>query len=487
MLDEVEQLSGPELLARVRELTRMDNRTSARLVAHLSEIDARELYVAEGFSSPFMYCTQVLHFSESTAYRRIEAGRAVRRFPVILDRIADGSIHLTGVTLLSPHLTAENHLALLESAKHRTRRQIEKLLAALNPERANPQRASIIPLPRRAPDQRAGSRSADSVGNPARHAPIAGTLALFESGKPTSPAGGAMPDVTPAARPATSQDHGTPDSNGGMAAGGNEGLAVGSGGAMTSPAMTSADQCFEASTEGTTGPPNDDSDPPATPDADDEPGQYRMHVTITEATRARLERAQHLMSHINPTGDIAVVLDRALVTLIAVLERRRFGRRVGDSDARQSTGQEAGVARPTATTPSRPPRETPASTPTAPGKSIPATSRGQRGRSRYIPSPVRRAVWRRDEGQCAFVGRSGHRCTETELLEFHHIVPWARGGASSTANLTLRCWRHNAHEAETAMGTRRPRTRTGASRHSERQTHPASRGRGKPPVSPQKE
>ena len=60
--------------------------------------------------------------------------------------------------------------------------------------------------------------------------------------------------------------------------------------------------------------------------------------------------------------------------------------------------------------------------------------------SRYIAAAVRRTVWRRDNGRCAFVGSHG-RCTATAFLEFHHKVPFATGGESTVENVELRCAR----------------------------------------------
>jgi hypothetical protein len=59
----------------------------------LGELDARRLYLGEGCSSLFAYCTQVLHLSEHAAYGRIEAARAARQWPIVLDLLADGSLH----------------------------------------------------------------------------------------------------------------------------------------------------------------------------------------------------------------------------------------------------------------------------------------------------------------------------------------------------------------------------------------------------------
>ena len=66
--------------------------------------------------------------------------------------------------------------------------------------------------------------------------------------------------------------------------------------------------------------------------------------------------------------------------------------------------------------------------------------------SRAIPAAVQRAVWKRDGGRCTFEGRLG-RCNARSPLEFHHIVPFARGGPATIDNIALRCRAHNAFQA----------------------------------------
>ena len=66
-------------------------------------------------------------------------------------------------------------------------------------------------------------------------------------------------------------------------------------------------------------------------------------------------------------------------------------------------------------------------------------------RTRRIPSAVRRAVWPRDNGQCAFMGTLG-RCTERGFLEFHHVVPFADVGAATVDNIQLRCRAQGSHQ-----------------------------------------
>jgi 5-methylcytosine-specific restriction endonuclease McrA len=66
--------------------------------------------------------------------------------------------------------------------------------------------------------------------------------------------------------------------------------------------------------------------------------------------------------------------------------------------------------------------------------------------TRYVPSAVRREVWRRDTGACTFTSPSGKRCGERGFLELDHILPWSLGGSSQSAdNLTLRCRAHNQY------------------------------------------
>src|SRR5688500_18836600 len=116
------RLSDDQLLCETKRLVHNERDATARLIAALAEVDARRLYLGVGFSSLFTYCTQALHLAASASYRRIEAARAARRFPVILERLADGSVTLTTITLLAPHLTLDNHVDLLDTSRHTSKR-----------------------------------------------------------------------------------------------------------------------------------------------------------------------------------------------------------------------------------------------------------------------------------------------------------------------------------------------------------------------------
>ena len=139
------RLSDEDLLAAVNRLARCERNATADLIAHLAELDARRLYLGAGFASLFVYCIVVLRLSEHEAYNRIEAARAARRFPVILDLLRDGSVNLTTIRLLAPRLGAENHQELLAAASGRRRREVEELLARRFP--SPPVPSSVRKLP----------------------------------------------------------------------------------------------------------------------------------------------------------------------------------------------------------------------------------------------------------------------------------------------------------------------------------------------------
>jgi hypothetical protein len=141
------------------------------------------------------------------------------------------------------------------------------------------------------------------------------------------------------------------------------------------------------------------------------PARYRVQFTIGAATHKKLRQAQDLLRREIPDGDPGAIFDRALTLLLDTIARKKLA----------------------LTTNPRP---------------------GSNGgtRSRRIPAHVRRAVWLRDGGRCAFVAAGGRRCAQRAYLEFHHREPYAVGGEATVTNISLRCRAHNAYEAELVFG-----------------------------------
>lgn len=141
------------------------------------------------------------------------------------------------------------------------------------------------------------------------------------------------------------------------------------------------------------------------------PARYKIQFTADEDTHQKLRHAQNLLRHQVPTGDLCTIVKRALTLLIEEVERTKLGM----------------------------------------GRNPRANARPVRDGSRHIPMNVRREIWRRDGGQCAFVGADG-RCRERAPLEFHHVRPFAAGGKATADNLELRCRAHNVYEGALFFG-----------------------------------
>jgi 5-methylcytosine-specific restriction endonuclease McrA len=146
------------------------------------------------------------------------------------------------------------------------------------------------------------------------------------------------------------------------------------------------------------------------------PERYRVQFTIGQDTHEKLRRLQALLRREIPDGDPAAIFDRAVTLLLEKVENKKLG----------------------ATTKPRP-------------RAVirPGTDRPS---SRDAPRAVKRVVWRRDAGQCAYVAADGRRCSEKTFLEFHHVQAHALKGPATVENISLRCWRHNQYEAELIFG-----------------------------------
>jgi 5-methylcytosine-specific restriction endonuclease McrA len=121
-------------------LVARDRATTALLIAHLAEVERRELHLPAGCDSLLTYCVEKLRLSRDEAIVRICAARLARRFPVIFAAIADGRLTLTTTLVLRKHLRRENARELLRAAMNRTKSEVVAMLAARFP------KSELLPL-----------------------------------------------------------------------------------------------------------------------------------------------------------------------------------------------------------------------------------------------------------------------------------------------------------------------------------------------------
>jgi hypothetical protein len=190
-------LSDSDLLARIVALAGKEREASVELVAHLAVLDVRpSLFASQGCGSLFNYCTEMLRLSEDPACNRIEAARACRSFPAILDHLTSGALSLTSVRLLRRHLTPENHEAVLARACGRSRREIEALVAELAP------RPDLPPSVRKLPTVRAAPAPRPMPTTPLPATPVEAAIVAPPEPPPTfTPPPFTPPPVVPSRRP----------------------------------------------------------------------------------------------------------------------------------------------------------------------------------------------------------------------------------------------------------------------------------------------
>jgi hypothetical protein len=167
-------LCNEQLLSATREILRRACVVEADLLVHLAEIEERRLHLEMACSSMFAFCVMKLGFSEDATYNRLGVAHAGRHFPAILDALRSGEVHLSGLRVLVPRLTAENHCQLLARAAGKSKREIEELVAALAPKPPVPD--VMRKLPRSARSETAqlalASATARRVEQPRAIAPL---------------------------------------------------------------------------------------------------------------------------------------------------------------------------------------------------------------------------------------------------------------------------------------------------------------------------
>jgi hypothetical protein len=179
-----------------------------------------------------------------------------------------------------------------------------------------------------------------------------------------------------------------------------------------------------------------------------------VQFTIGQETHEKLRRLQALLRREIPDGDPGTIFDRALTVLLERVERTKLAATVKPRPklAIPETDPPTPIRHATdPNLPIRPGTDQELRSPALPSRHVPPAPP-----SRTVPRAVKREVWRRDAGQCAFVSPTGRRCAESTFLEFHHVQPYAKRGPATVANISLRCWRHNQFEAELIFGPHGP-------------------------------
>jgi len=369
-------LTPTELLSTLDSAWTAGNRALARMLAYLGEVERRGLHKEMSCSSMFVFLERRFGLTGGTAFRRLTAARLVRRFPRLMRHIEHGDIHLEALCLLRDVLSKENFDELMTSAANKTLREVEGIVACLAP------RPDVKGTIRKLPER------AQPIDPPPSHS------AASESDTPTALSLFAMRSEHSELAPSPS-DCVAPT------------LVESAPVAPVAP-VALAPVSLESTAIAPSIAPRPEAPRPRMQQLS--AARHKVQLTVSSETRAKIERAQALMKHRNPSGDLEVLFDRAMDALIAKLEKERLGK----------------------------------------------TSRPQKkkrpSKDGHIPADTRRQVFERDGEQCAHVDEHGNRCGCRDFLEIDHVKPRALGGTDDLWNLRVVCRAHNQLYAEQAFG-----------------------------------
>lgn len=307
--DTLFRLADHELLRELDALCKQDHETTAALLAHMGEADARKLFAPAGYSSMFRWCVHHLHMSEHTAFKRIRVARAARRVPAIFDAVANGRVHLAGLVELVPHMTSFNAEELIAAATHKTRWQVLELVRS-----RFGARAEVAPV--------------ESVHSHEWSEQLAPGLVALSSHEISAPM------LVPESSDANVGEAGAHDAN---CAESHPSLSlVLPDGDMPREGSAAELACpHELGARSRPAPPQGAPMPflrfqPAACEL------VEVEGLVSRELYEKLRWAQALLGHAVPSGDLVEILDRAVEALVSKQEKRRFG--AGSKTASRSRG-----------------------------------------------------------------------------------------------------------------------------------------------------
>ncbi|MGE3757085.1 MAG: HNH endonuclease [Pseudobdellovibrionaceae bacterium] len=143
-MTELKKLTNSELVESTFKAIKEERRITVEVLHHFRELEHRKIFLEKGYPSLFAYIVKELGYSDSAAYRRIEAMRALKELPDIESKIEFGSVNLTTLAKVQTYFKAEKKdgnvispsrkTELIESLENKSTREVEKVLLELRPQ-----------------------------------------------------------------------------------------------------------------------------------------------------------------------------------------------------------------------------------------------------------------------------------------------------------------------------------------------------------------
>jgi len=100
-------ISNDNLIMALRSLVKEERRITREILDHINEVARRRLYADLGFSSIFDWLVKDLGYSESAAYRRMQAARVLLAVPNVACKLESGELGLTVLSKVQTFIRAD--------------------------------------------------------------------------------------------------------------------------------------------------------------------------------------------------------------------------------------------------------------------------------------------------------------------------------------------------------------------------------------------
>ena len=136
----LKSLTNVELNNQLQTLAKSERKITHEILLHINEVESRRLFAQLGLGSTLDYLVKECHYSESSAYRRIQAARLLKVVPEVSSKIVTGQINLTQLSKVQSLIQQQEKLSkskvaletkqeLLQKIENQNSFQTEKLIA----------------------------------------------------------------------------------------------------------------------------------------------------------------------------------------------------------------------------------------------------------------------------------------------------------------------------------------------------------------------
>jgi hypothetical protein len=136
-------LSRENILSEIQDAVKQERKMTLVVLHLLREIERRQLFASEGFSSLFCFAVERLGYTEDEAQRRISAMRLLSSLPEVEERIEKGDLKLSQLAKVHTLIRAEKKagrfldrnekLAVVEKVVGKSTRETDRVLLSESP------------------------------------------------------------------------------------------------------------------------------------------------------------------------------------------------------------------------------------------------------------------------------------------------------------------------------------------------------------------